>query len=58
MSLSISLDNIEEVTDIMDSLKVANTSENVIQFQIHIELLLNAIEELERLEKFSIKNIL
>ena len=58
MSLSISNDDIEEVTDIIDSLKAANSTDNIIQFQINIELLLNSIEELGRLEKFSIKNIL
>ncbi len=58
ISLSVSYDNIEELTNIIDSLKAANTSDDIIQFQIHIELLLNAIEELGRLEKLSVKNIL
>ncbi len=58
MGLSVSYNDIEELTDIIDSLKAANRSDNIIQFQINVELLLNAIEELGRLEKFSIKNIL
>lgn len=58
IGLSVSYNDIEELTDIIDSLKAANRSDNIIQFQINVELLLNAIEELGRLEKFSIKNIL
>lgn len=58
LSFSVSYDNIEELTNILDSLKATNSTENFEQFQIHVELLLNAIEEIGRLEKFSIKNIL
>lgn len=58
LGLSVSYDNIEELTNIIYSLKAANEAQNFDQFKIHIELLLNAIEEIGRLEKFSIKNIL
>ena len=58
LSFSVSYDNIEELTNMLDSLKAANSTENPDQFGIHIELLINAIDEIGRLEKFSIKNIL
>ncbi len=58
ISLSVSYDNIEEITDMISSLGAANATSNVEQFQIHISLLLNSIDEMGRLEKISIKNIL
>ena len=58
ISLSISYDNIEEITDMISSLQASNRTNNVEQFQIHISLLLNSIDEMGRLEKISIKNIL
>lgn len=58
LSLSVAYDDIEKVTDLIDSLNAANETQNFVQFQIHIELLLNALEEMGRLEKFSLKNIL
>ena len=58
LSLSVSYDDIEELTDIMDAVSVTNSTENITQFQTNVELLLNEIDEIGRLEKFSIKNIL
>lgn len=58
LSLSVSYEDIEELTDVIDAAKAANETGNVEQFKIHVNLLLNAIDELGRLEKFSIKNIL
>ena len=58
LSLSICYEDIEELTDVIDAAKAANETGNVEQFKIHVNLLLNVIDELGRLEKFSIKNIL
>lgn len=58
LSLSVCYEYIEELTDVIDAAKAANEMGNVEQFKIHVNLLLNAIDELGRLEKFSIKNIL
>lgn len=58
LSLSVSSDDIEDFNDTLTSLKASNMSNNVYQYKIDIELLFNAIEEIGRLEKFSIKNIL
>lgn len=58
LSLSVCYEDIEELTDVIDAAKAANETDNVEQFKIHVNLLLNAIDELGRLEKFSIKNIL
>ena len=58
LSLSVCFEDIEELTDVIDAAKAANETGNVEQFKIHVNLLLNAIDELGRLEKFSIKNIL
>ena len=58
LSFSVSSDDLEELSDIIDSLEAANKVKNVNQFQIHKALLLNAIEKIGRLEKLSIKNIL
>ena len=58
LSLSVCYEDIEELTDVIDAAKAANETGNVEQFKIHVNLLINAIDELGRLEKFSIKNIL
>lgn len=58
LSLSVSYDDIQELTDMIDALKAANTARNLNQFQIYVELLLNSIDEIGRLEELSIKNIL
>lgn len=58
LSLSVSSEDIEDFNDTLTSLKASNMSNNVYQYKIDIELLFNAIEEVGRLEKFSIKNIL
>lgn len=58
VSLSVSYDDIEEITDIISTLQASNRTNNIEQFQIHISLLLNSIDEMGRLEKISIKNIL
>ena len=58
LSLSVSSEDIEDFNDTLTSLKASNMSNNVYQYKIDIELLFNAIEEIGRLERFSIKNIL
>lgn len=58
LSLSVTYDDIKDLTDIIDSLQAANETRNINQFQIHVELLLNAIDEIGRLEKLSLENIL
>ena len=58
LSLSVSYEEIEELTNMIDATKAANETNDIEQFKIHVNLLLNAIEEIGRLEKFSIKNIL
>lgn len=58
LSLSVNYEDIEEITDITDSLKSANSTQNISQYKMYVELLLNSIEEIGRLEKISIKNIL
>lgn len=58
LSLSISYGYIEELTDMIDATKAANETQNIEQYKIHVNLLFNAIEELGRLEKLSISNIL
>ena len=58
ISLAVNYDNIEELTDRIDAVKAANLTNNQEQLQIQIELLINSIEEIGRLEEFSIKNIL
>lgn len=58
LSFSVSYSDIQDMTDMIDALKAANQTQNLNQFQIHVELLLNAIDEIGRLENLSIKNIL
>lgn len=57
-SLSVSYEDVEELTDMIDSLKATNETQNIEQFTIHTELLLNTLDEIIRLERFSIDNIL
>ena len=58
LGLSVDYNDIKELTDIIDSLKAANETQNIEQFQIQVALLINAMDEIGRLERFSIKNIL
>lgn len=58
LSLSVTYEDIQELTDTLDALITANTNENPNQFKIYTELLLNSIDEIGRLEKLSAKNIL
>lgn len=58
IGLSVSNEDMQKLTNAIDELKIANANEDTTQFQIYLSLLLNAIDEIGRLEKFSIKNIL
>lgn len=58
LSLSVSHNEIEELTNRIMTLQSANEIRNIEQFHINSKLLINSIEEIGRLESFSIKNIL
>lgn len=58
ISLSVGYEDIEELTDMIVSLEASNSAKDYNQFKLYYELLLNSIEEIGRLEKFSVKNIL
>ena len=58
IGLSVSNEDMQKLTNAIDELKIANENEDTTQFQIYLSLLLTAIDEIGRLEKFSIKNIL
>ena len=58
ISLSVSYEDIEELTDMIASLESYNATNDINQFKLYYELLLNSIEEIGRLEKISIKNLL
>ena len=57
-NLSVSYNDIQSITDTIDVLISTNQTGDLDQFQIHTKLMLNSIDELARLERFSAKNIL
>ena len=58
VSLSVSYEDIEELTDMIASLEASNSVKDYNQFKLYYELILNSIEDIGRLERFSVKNIL
>ena len=58
VGLSVSYEDIEELTDMIASLEAANAVKDYNQFKLYCELILNSIEDIGRLEKFSVNNIL
>ncbi len=58
LSLSVSYNKIEELTNRITVIQSANKINNIEQFDINVKLLINSIQEIGRLEAFSIKNIL
>ena len=58
ISLSVSYEDIEELTDMITSLEAANSVRDYNQFKLYYELISNSIDDIGRLEKFSVKNIL
>lgn len=58
VSLSVSYEDIEELTDMIASLEASNSVKDYNQFKLYHELILNSIEDIGRLERFSVKNIL
>ena len=58
VSLSVSYEDIEELTDMIVSLEASNSVKDYNQFKLYHELILNSIEDIGRLERFSVKNIL
>lgn len=58
VSLSVSYEDIEELTDMIASLEASNSVKDYNQFKLYYELILNSIKDIGRLERFSVKNIL
>lgn len=58
MRLSVNYREIDEITNLISSIKAANESEDSSQLSIHINLLHNAISSITRLEKVSIENLI
>ena len=58
LSVSVSYDYIDDLTNKLDSLEQSNKSEDATQLAINIELLQNAIDAIIRLENIKIDNIL
>ncbi len=57
MKLSINYREIDEISNLIDIIKMANESNDSSKLAINIELLKNAIEKIIQLEKISIHNI-
>jgi hypothetical protein len=57
MKLSINYREIDEISNIIDTIQMANESNDSSKLAINIELLKNAIEKIIQLEKISIRNI-
>lgn len=57
MKLSINYREIDEISNLIDTIQMANESNDSSKLAINIELLKNAIEKIIQLEKISIHNI-
>ena len=57
MKLSINYREIDEISNLIDTIQTANESNDSSKLAINIELLKNAIEKIVQLEKISIHNI-
>lgn len=57
MKLSINYREIDEISNLIDTIQTANESNDSSKLAINIELLKNAIEKIIQLEKISIHNI-
>ena len=57
LSFSVSYTAIDTVTNLIDSIKLYNDVGDSKQLAYSIELLINAIDNIKRLENFSVKNI-
>lgn len=57
MKLSINYREIDEISNLIDTIQMANESNDSSKLAINIELLKNAIEKIIQLEKISIRNI-
>ncbi len=57
MKLSINYREIDEISNLIDTIQIANESNDSSKVAINIELLKNAIEKIVQLEKISIHNI-
>ena len=57
MKLSINYREIDEISNLIDIIKMANESNDSSKLAINIELIKNAIEKIIQLEKISIHNI-
>ena len=57
LSFSVSYITIDTVTNLIDAVKVYNAVGDENQLIYNIELLINAIDNIKRLENFSVKNI-
>ena len=58
VGISVNFLSIDSVSNLIDSVRVYNEQEDAIQLSYSKELLINAVENIKRLEVFSIKNIL
>lgn len=58
VGISVNFLSIDSVSNLIDSVYVYNEQGDDIQLSYSIELLINAVENIKRLEVFSIKNIL
>ena len=58
LSISVSFDYIDDLTNKLDALEQANSSFDKTQLAINIELLQNSIDAIIRLENIKINNIL
>lgn len=56
-SVSISYIIIDEVSNMIDSLSAYNQTQNVSEFANAKKLLRNSVDDIKRLEQFSVKNI-
>lgn len=57
MKLSLNYREIDEISNLIDTIQMANESNDSSKLAINIELLKNAIEKIIQLEKISIRNI-
>lgn len=58
ISLSVSHKEIDNLSNIIDTILVSNESGDRVNLMTNLELLKNSIETIVRLEQFSVKNIL
>ena len=57
LSISVSFREIDDLSNALDAVYAANSTQNAVQLSINIELLQNAIDAIMRLERISIENI-